>query len=444
MRRKTYTLAYFALLNAACMLGLTLFWLSLPRTFGDEVLFIKWTSIVKKSLLGFDERPKADEVLYVDVAGSKQVLDIPDPFYEETTGFHRAVITDREQLNLFLSQVAAYGSDIPLVLLDISFERPSPADLALQATIDSFPFPILAAQRLDDSGQLSPSTIRLPLGVANYLSTDFSFMKYPLFLKDTLPTLPLLAWSVTEGKSFSNERLWPRLDGRSSLPKPIIDFKIRPFHINRGGGTDTTGYSLRALGTLIFEWDFWQEEDIRELLRGKTIVVGDFLYDRHETVFGIMPGPMIVHNAYLTLKADESLIPWSWLLLLYALFFWMIIRSTREVLEREQGAKRKFKAIIGDLLADSLDETLFLILATVLSYFVFNIHINILVALIYLKITAYLFGRFVLARIPDTGLEPVTATSPESGEEPEPEAELHHTEDIPEETNPPSQLSKES
>ncbi|MBV6655493.1 MAG: hypothetical protein KI786_17110, partial [Mameliella sp.] len=41
----------FSTINALLMLGLTLYWLSLPRTFGDEAIFIKWTSLAKKSLL---------------------------------------------------------------------------------------------------------------------------------------------------------------------------------------------------------------------------------------------------------------------------------------------------------------------------------------------------------------------------------------------------------
>jgi hypothetical protein len=38
------------------------------------------------------------------------------------------------------------------------------------------------------------------------------------------------------------------------------------------------------------------------LFKGKTIIIGDFQDDNHQTVFGTVPGPMIVHNAYLTLK----------------------------------------------------------------------------------------------------------------------------------------------
>lgn len=395
---KKYKAWLFSILNAGVMLSLALFWLGLPRTFGDEAIFIKWTSLVKKSLLGIDEKPSANSVLYVDVSGSQTCLEIPDPLYKESTGYHHTVITDRVQLATFLQKVAQYGSGIPLVIMDIYFETPCSDDSLLQATIDHFPFPVVGAQRVDDHLKLVPNVIKLPTGVANYLSSDNHFMKYPLYLLDTLPSLPLVGWGMTERKTYSNKGIWPRLDGHRSLLKPIIDFKIRPFDLNTGNTADTSGFTLRSLGTLLFEWEFWDEADIRTLLNNKTIILGDFSHDNHETIFGIIPGPLVVHNAYLTLVKGESIISWKWLLLLYLLFFWMSLRAYREVAALQNVAKPKIRSAIGHIIADSIDETFFLALGTVLSYFLFNIHINILILLIYLKFMTYLLGRFVFPK----------------------------------------------
>ncbi|MDX1940089.1 MAG: CHASE2 domain-containing protein [Saprospiraceae bacterium] len=388
----------FATLNAGCMLLLALFWLSLPRTFGDEAFFIKWTSIIKKSLLGIDKKPLPNSVLYIDVSGSKATVEIPDPLYEEPTGYHHAVITDRVQLADFLQAIAKYGKNIPLVIMDISFESTSPQDSILQAAIDSFPFPLLGARRLDEQHQLVPSVLQMQTGVANYLSPDNSFMKYPLFLADTLPSLPLMAWATTEGKKYNHKGLYPRLDGHRSLHKPIIDFKIRPYDLNTGTRGDTLGYTLRTMGTLLYEWTFWEEADIKRMLKDKIIIIGDYYQDKHETVFGNLPGPLIVHNAYLTLVQGESLIPWKWVLLLYTLFWWMSARAFNEVANRKSDQKNNIKSAVGRIVVDSIDETFFLALGTILSYFLFNIHINILILLIYLKFVSYILGRFVFTK----------------------------------------------
>ncbi len=398
MPSSNYKVWLFSTLNAGCMLLLALFWLSLPRTFGDEAFFIKWTSIVKKSLLGIDKKPSPNSVLYVDVSGSKAIIETPDPLYEELTGYHHLVITDRAQLASFLQAVAQYGSHIPLVILDIGFENASPKDSILQAAIDHFPFPLVGACQLNDKQALAPSVIKMRTGVANYLSANNQFMKYPLFLLDTLPSLPLVAWAMTEHKSYTNRGWYPKLNGRISLQKPIIDFKIRPYDLNTGTKSDTTGYALRAMGTLLYEWSFWEEADIRALLKGKTIILGDYYNDKHETVFGTLPGPLIVHNAYLTLVQGESLIPWKWILLLYSLFWWMSARAFKEVMNQQAEPKKTVKSTLGYILVDSIDETFFLALGTILSYLLFNIHINILILLFYLKFIVFLLKRFVFRK----------------------------------------------
>ncbi len=390
----------FATVNGAFMLLLSLFWLCLPRTFGDESFFIKWTSIVKKSLLGIDKKPAPHTVLYIDVSGSKQIVPVADPLYEEHTGYHHVVITNRAQLAAFLQKVNEYGSNIPLLIIDVAFEHPSPDDSLLQTTLDSFAFPLVGAHQLDGQQNLIPQVIRLPTGVANYLSANNQFMKYPLFLADTLPSLPLAAWAITEKKHYSNTGLLPRLGGRISLPKPIIDFKIRPYNLNTGTTANTNGYTLRSMGTLLYEWDFWEEADIRALLKDKTIIIGDYYQDQHETVFGTLPGPLIVHNAYLTLVAGESLISWAWLLLLYALFWWMSLRAFREVLQQKNNPQHPIKSAVGRIIVDSIDETFFLALGTILSYFLFNIHINILILLVYLKLITYILQQFVARQQP--------------------------------------------
>jgi hypothetical protein len=391
----------FSFLNAGIMLVLALYWLSLPRTFGDEAFFIKWTSLIKKTLVGIDEKPDPESVLYVDISGSKSLLESEDPFYEEVTGYQKTVISNREHLAAFLQYITMYGNDIPIVILDLTFESASPNDSLLQATIDQFPFPILGAQRLLDDGQLAPAIFQLPTGVASYLSSDNQFMKYPLYLRDTLPSLPLVAAYMSHGHEYSKQWLWPAIDKSPSLINPIIDFKVRPFDLNYVGKLKSESFYIRSLGTLLFEWEFWDEEDIRTLLKGKTIIIGDYKNDVHETVFGKLPGSIIVHNAYLTLLNGESLIRVRWLLLLFALFFWMSWRIYQQEKRREHSKWwSNSQTAIGKIVADSIDDTFFLAIGTILSYFIFNIHINILILLIHLKIVTFFLKRFIFKPLP--------------------------------------------
>lgn len=395
--KKSFLKAFgFSFINAGIMLVLALYWLSLPRTFGDEAFFIKWTSLVKKTLLGMDEKPDPESILYVDISGSKNLIESPDPFYEELTGYQKTVISNRQHLSSFLQYVTMYGKEVPILILDLTFESSGPNDSLLQATIDQFPFPIVGAQRLLDNGELAPKIFQVPTGVASYLSSDNQFMKYPLYLKDTLPSLPLVAAFMSHGHTYAKRWLWPTIDKSPSLTNPIIDFKVRPFDLNYDGALKTESFYIRSLGTLLFEWEFWEEEDIQTLLKGKTIIIGDYKNDVHQTVFGKLPGSIVVHNAYLTLLNGESLIKGWWLFLLFALFFWMTWRIYQQEKRREHSKWwSKSQTAVGKIVADSIDDTFFLAIGTVLSYFIFNIHINILILLIYLKIVTFLLKRFI-------------------------------------------------
>ena len=98
MRKFRLGAIFFCSVNATAMLLLCFFWLSLPRTFGDEAFLIKWTSLVKKTLLGLDEKPSPEEFLYIDVSRSKRLVNEIDPLFEMYTGFSHTAITDREQI----------------------------------------------------------------------------------------------------------------------------------------------------------------------------------------------------------------------------------------------------------------------------------------------------------------------------------------------------------
>ena len=375
----------FSLLNALAMLALALFWLSLPRTFGDESFFIKWTSLVKKTLLGMDPKPDASEFLYVDVSQTKGLLPVNDPLLEEPTGFNHIAITDRAALTQFLELVRQYGEDVPLVILDVFLEQTTPDDPLLEGVVSEFPFPLVGA-----TDRTFGSAVPLWRGVALYLSTDNTFMKYPLHYADSLPTLPLVAYLAASQTNYAPRGYGVQLARGRSFTNPIIDFRVRPFDFEPGGP-----YQIFDLGSLLFQWSFWEETDIRDMLRGRTLVVGDFKNDLHQTIFGTVPGPMIVHNAYLTIAAGDTLLRWEWLLLLGALFFWMSWRVYRE---EEAGTvswlASRFQTSFGKVVADSVDDTFFLAIGTILSYLIFNIHINILILLVYLKCVAWLLRRF--------------------------------------------------
>ncbi|MEM6397846.1 MAG: hypothetical protein AAF741_15965 [Bacteroidota bacterium] len=381
---------FFCSASSVLMLFLCFLWLSMPRTFGDEAFLIKWTSLVKKTVLGLDEKPAPEDFLYIDVSRSKRLVEEIDPLFEFYTGFNHTAITDREQIADLLGAIATYGDSIPLVIMDVNFRDTSVHDSFLRAALDSFPFPIALASTLSAEKDTIAPVFNKPSGVAMYMSVDNTFMKYPLYYEKQYPSLPLVGYQLSQKLPTNSSGWWVRLNDKLSLSNPIIDFKIRPFDLSGTGR-----YHIHEMGSLLFQFTFWEESDIELLFSGKTIIIGDFYNDTHDTVFGQMPGPVIVHNAYLSLVENETLVQTEWIVFLILLFFWL---SWRIYNEERLGSRswlwQRSQTALGKLVADSIDDTFFLILGTIISYLFFNIHINILVLLIYLKIMAYLLRKF--------------------------------------------------
>ncbi|MEZ4986883.1 MAG: hypothetical protein R2795_17900 [Saprospiraceae bacterium] len=358
----------FSFVNAWLMLLLAMYWLGLPRTFGDEAVFIKWTSLVKKSLLGIDPKPTPGTILYLDVSDSKMLVDIQDPLYGEYTGYQHAVITDRFLLAQVLDSIAVHGKNIPIVLMDISFERPSPADSLLQASIDRFPFPIVAARRILNDGSITHSCIRLPTGIANYQGTNDEFLKYRLFYHDTLPTLPLLAYSLAYKVPIQQKWWGTTVNGQWSLSNPIIDFKIRPQDISNGVDhlerPTTYGLRVHCSSNGHFGTPGYPPIIIRKGYHCRRLHLRHPYHRLWQS-----SEPLIVHNTFLTLAAGEARIKWLWMALLFLFFLDFFPHGKgRGFIHEHQTMVESSKSAIGKIIYDSIDEVFFLALCTILSY----------------------------------------------------------------------------
>jgi hypothetical protein len=172
------------------------------------------------------------------------------------------------------------------------------------------------------------------------------------------------------------------------LKSPVTDFKVTLNDFKIGSDLHTTGFAVHHLETLSMMGQFMDKTDFRKMFSGKLVMIGDFSTDIHETVMGPMPGVLILYNAYLTLADGDNVMKFGWLLLMIAGFTWITHRIlSGKGLYLLDSWKRKFKSGWIHFMIDSVDEILYLAILTLLSYFLFNIHISILILFIYLKIS---------------------------------------------------------
>ncbi|MEL6658944.1 MAG: CHASE2 domain-containing protein [Bacteroidota bacterium] len=379
--------------NALVMLLITFFWLRLPYTFGDEAFLIKWTALTKKSLLGIDPKPNPESVLFVDISQSKTTLDQLNAFGEPSP-YHRVVITDRSQLAEFLAMIIPHRNETRLVLMDVLLDLPSEQDSLLQAVVDSLGSKILGVTHVDTSGAASPTVIQFERqAVATYRSAQGLFLKYPLLFSDSLPTVPLMMYEQLHQQELIRKGGIYRFAQGVSLPAPIVDFKVRnsDFRTGRSLGGESN-FTIYSMGDILESRAFMHPEDQADFFQGKVVLIGDFYNDVHDTPFGKIPGLLVIYNAYLTLVGGENIVSFFWIVLLLITYWILSWRVFKDIdLEKPRWLVRLFKSKLGIWILNTLDEVVILILLTIGSYFLFNIHINVLILLVYIKVVEYIW-----------------------------------------------------
>ena len=366
------------------MLFITFFWINKPYVLGDEAFLMKWTILVKKQIFNIDPKPKPEEVLFVDVSKSKALLADQSQFGGESP-YNKKVITDRGQLIELMDALLPYKEDIRFVLMDILLEDASPVDSLLQDRIAALGDKFLGVSHLEEGKQLIQPVISIPYGLATYKAVNELFVKYPLLLADSLKTVPLILLEKTEDKYLQKNRGIYRIDGKWNFSSIILDFRIRPSDFQSGSSMDETNFAIYELGTILESQDFMDEKDRADFFSNKAIIIGDFISDLHETPIGEIAGPLILFNAYLTLKDQGNEVPILWL---FFLFFGFLLLSYRVISDRQMSqlkwVNRVFKSKIWRILLTTIDEALILSIITIISFFFFGLHINVFMLLLYI------------------------------------------------------------
>lgn len=361
----------------------------MPYTFGDEAFLIKWTALIKKEVLNIDPKPAPDEVLFINTALSKLEIDVFDDPLSLTP--RKVKITNREKLAELLDLISQFNDNIKLIVVDLIFDYHTSSDSILQSQFNELGNKILAAKHIAENDSVIQPVLSVPSALATYRSAAGMYFKYPVVYKQE-KTLPTVIYEKLSGKIIEKKKMFYRDADMFSLKSPITDFKVRMNDFQLGDDLEDSNYAIHHLETLTQLGRLMEPEDLRKMFEGKIIMIGDFENDVHKTAFGMMPGLLIVFNAYLTLANHDNVITFSWLLLMILGFSWISYRIlTGKGFNLLHLFKQRFKSGWIHFIIDSLDELFFLSILTILSYLLFNIHINILVLFIYLKLIEFVY-----------------------------------------------------
>ncbi len=253
-----------------------------PQSVGGEEGTLKYMNLVSR-IFENNDGTIPDDYLLINIGYDRMLTDISD---EMGVPAGNIDITDRFKLNRLL-EVLADDPGYKGIILDIAFDDAleTESDSALFTRINSMPR-ILVSQEGSriDSAKMAMSSYAVSMLESN-------MVKFPFVHKgeESLVTKYKRMYSGGTKDSWRN-----------------MDCMILPLDIHPSGSYDDSGEKyFYNLGTDLL--DVYDENDIRELARDKTIIIGDFtVSDFHDTYQGSMAGPYILLNALEVLRHEKN------------------------------------------------------------------------------------------------------------------------------------------
>ncbi len=353
-------------------------WLGQSLTFGHESFIIQFSSVFRKIILQQDfKKPPSDDVVFINVNGDKDLIEVEDG--------RKLVITNRRQLARFFQIMKKHQNEYRYILCDILFEDPSPDDALLKKEIEKIPN-LRSAVRRDPSVaskyKIMPPLFSIPYGQVEFLATaNDEVYKFSLLNAYGKKSLPLLIYEDLHRANLDKKGGLYFLNNQLTFNSIVLDYKIRNHDL-----LEKKQYKYINLYQLLNLLQANETFFFEEFLKNRMIVLGDFEEDYIETVFGNLSGSLLLYNVYWSLVQGETLVPYSLVILLilaYSILSYFLIFKPQfsPSLPLERFRTSRFTKNFAYFLCLFL-----LILGT---YFVYNIHLNILILLVYIEVLAW-------------------------------------------------------
>jgi len=353
--------------HAILLLVLTYYWINTNYSYGDERVLVQWSSILKRVALNIDQDPPKEDYLFIDLSYEKALIPTED-------GLGTEVITDRAKLAQFFRILKRNQKEVKFAVCDVFLQGRSEHDSLLQESINGINNVVFPNHHAEE-GKMEQLDLKVPQALADYQMASGGFLKFKLFQDEKLSTIPVYLYEYTTGKKIVDQGIIYREDNKASLNSVIIDYQIRSHELFEQGE-----YPVVNLSELLL---LPEEVIVNDFLKNRFVLMGDFKNDVHETVFGPMPGTLILLNAYLTLLNGYHLITWGWLFFIlggYTIF------SRLMLFPEDDDVKIENINWLGPLLGSITYLSVF----SITSYLLFNIHIQVLILTLYITLLRFI------------------------------------------------------
>ncbi|SMD33703.1 hypothetical protein SAMN04488029_1620 [Reichenbachiella faecimaris] len=367
--------------NTLAMIFLTFYFMSLPWLAGDEKLLIWSTSAIK---FANREMPASEDFALINTSYDLQLIDRLDDF-----GFPigQRVITDREKLTLILDAISKTENPPKYIICDIHFLDSTASDFGLDTTLQKFDN-LIISYHLNDFEEIEyPIFKDVNRGLSDYVigSVFDGVYKYQLLHHDSLKLTPLKVYEDLSNQEAKPNGPFVKIGDRWTPNNFVMNYRLLQKDIEN----IEAGFNPINMGELLF----LEDQDIQNFVAGKIVVIGDFFEnDRHETLFEISSGPLILLNAFLTIQESDTYVNFWFFLLILASYAYLSYMVFVEGDYMESRITKYFGAVrVANYLAGFMSYLILLTLLSCLTFFIFNIHLNVF----FLAITFYLTDRLI-------------------------------------------------
>ncbi|MBD0401255.1 hypothetical protein [Flammeovirga sp. EKP202] len=366
-------------INAIIMMVGLLFYMTIVYVMPDEILLIELMSATRNALFKAEEKPSKDRFLFVNCSWEKDLTAKVD-----TNDFviGNVDITNRKSITQFLSLLNQKPDNHEFLLVDIRFYDKSEDDSLMEAEFQKAKNTIVSYHKGANNAPKYP-VVDVPLGLSDLQVQELNHeetitLKYHLMQGDSLKTTPLLMAEQIYGDTLERGYFFSKFRGNYMLNGYILDYPIRPYDL-----FVANNYTYIQMHELLSMPPFLVEDFTKD----RIIVLGDFEdRDIHKTIYGFMPGPLILTNAFITLEKGYNKITIGFFIFIFICFTFISHKALTFKDPITVFMQKFFESdhFLVELLQDSLFYLIYFAVMSVISYTLFNIHLTILVLSFYM------------------------------------------------------------
>jgi hypothetical protein len=371
------------------MLWLTFFYLSIPNYLPDEILLVQASSVTKNILLGLEKKPDTTRFLFINVAWDKVMVEHLDA---DSVPVGVEPITDRQKL-IDLLTVIKHRSDYKFIVFDINFKGATIHDSLLTAQINSMKNFAVSYHRDEKDKPDYPDLKIKHLGLSDIEKVYDMAFKFKIFFNDSIKSTPLVMYENITKKKFAKNNwgiglCW--LNNNLALNSFILDYRIRDFDYKAGKYSKLhLGEYLALMTDSTGAVNPESNPEFLNLFKDRIVFVGDFEdRDIHETIYGKIPGPLILLDAFLALEAGDNLIRPAYILFLFVCYaFISYVTLAYNHIYGKWLMIVFFKKKLKETFLESMTVYfLYFVTISIISYFIFELQFGVLVLAFYMNL----------------------------------------------------------